>query len=243
MGDARKDDPNEPPDDVLYPHHSEDDNLVIGVRLPPEAKVNLADQSVLQMESASAMVVVTNAIEYQKAAAFLIEIDTAAKAIEETRKDFTRPLDELKKQWMDRFRPHIERLVDAKATVARAMQTWRSEQERMARAEQDRLRKEAEEKRKSEIDAALDKKDLAAARDIASAPVIAPTIIPTIPTVKGVTTRTDWRFEVIDPSLVPREYLMIDEKALQAVATSRKNTAQVSGVRFFPVEAIVRTRG
>lgn len=52
-------------------------------------------------------------------------------------------------------------------------------------------------------------------------------------TAAGTRANTVWRFRVIDPALVPREFLMIDEKKLGEHARTMKEKAQVAGVEFF----------
>jgi hypothetical protein len=54
------------------------------------------------------------------------------------------------------------------------------------------------------------------------------------PKTAGAMFTTRWKHEVVDPALVPREWLMVDDRALAAYATSRKDQAVVPGVRFYP---------
>jgi hypothetical protein len=50
--------------------------------------------------------------------------------------------------------------------------------------------------------------------------------------------RTDWDFEVQDASQVPREYLMVDEKALRFAVVGR-GLRQIPGVRIFEKRSVV----
>ncbi len=60
-----------------------------------------------------------------------------------------------------------------------------------------------------------------------------------VPSVNGISKRKDWTFEVVDPSQVPREYLLVDEVKLGKYARMEKENASVPGVRFFYTETVV----
>ena len=51
--------------------------------------------------------------------------------------------------------------------------------------------------------------------------------------------RTDWKAELVNPSLLPREYLMPDETKINAVVRASKGSIQIPGVRIFSVEVPV----
>lgn len=57
----------------------------------------------------------------------------------------------------------------------------------------------------------------------------------------GTSLRQIWKWELVNAALVPREYLKIDDKALDAAARIRKDQANVPGIRFY-AEATVATR-
>lgn len=49
----------------------------------------------------------------------------------------------------------------------------------------------------------------------------------------GTAARTLWKFEITDASLIPREYLIPDEKKIGELARTMKEKAALPGVRFF----------
>lgn len=59
----------------------------------------------------------------------------------------------------------------------------------------------------------------------------------TLQKVAGVSTREQWDFEVSDPDLVPREYLMVSHKAIRdamrAVVDEEGNPKSIPGVKYF----------
>jgi hypothetical protein len=68
-----------------------------------------------------------------------------------------------------------------------------------------------------------------------AAAVVAPTvqIAQAAPKEKGESTRGIWRARVINAGEVPREWLIVDEKALAAFAKATKGAKQISGVQFY----------
>lgn len=61
-----------------------------------------------------------------------------------------------------------------------------------------------------------------------------------VPPPAGVSVRETWACEVVNPLAVPREFLVVDEKALLDYArrTDPSLSPQVPGVRFFKVQGI-----
>lgn len=59
-------------------------------------------------------------------------------------------------------------------------------------------------------------------------------VVPQVARVQGVTVKEDWDFRVVDLSLVPREYLVLNETAIRNVGKNTKGKARIPGVEFFP---------
>ena len=51
--------------------------------------------------------------------------------------------------------------------------------------------------------------------------------------------RTDWKAEIVNGSLLPREYLMPDETKINAVVRASKGTIPIPGVRIYSIEVPV----
>lgn len=129
----------------------------------------------------------------------------------------------------------------AKQTVKRAMGAYSAEIERQRREEAEAARREAqriaEEKALAAAQAAQNRGDMEAADRALEAP---PTVVVKIesqverqPEVKGVSTRKTFRFEIIDPESIRREFLMPDEvKIGKLVRTMGKGAeSMVGGIR------------
>lgn len=132
--------------------------------------------------------------------------------------------------------------------AAEAAQRERERLEREAReraeAQQRRLQAEAEERRLEEAARLEAAGDTAGAERLVSEPVAAPVVTPAPifaprpmvaapPKVEGVSFRTDWDFEIVDPALIPREYMVPDEKKIRGVVRAMRGAARIPGVRAF----------
>ena len=58
------------------------------------------------------------------------------------------------------------------------------------------------------------------------------------PVIQGVSTRTIWKFRIVDESKIPREYLSPNEVKLGAFARSTKGLVAVEGIEFYSQQII-----
>lgn len=63
---------------------------------------------------------------------------------------------------------------------------------------------------------------------------------PPLEGIPGVSFPTRWKFEVTDPDAVPREFMLIDDKAIRAVVTKQKQDTQIPGIRVYPESSVAR---
>ncbi len=143
-------------------------------------------------------------------------------------------------------------LAEAKKYLAGLIGKFDTELERQRREEEKRLQEEAdrnaekEARRVSEETAIADAIQLEAEGDKVGAEAVlnnpvpvtyrAPAVIlpKAVPTVAGVSTQTRWKFRITNEDEVPREYLMVDEKAIAGVVASLKNKTNIPGVEVYP---------
>lgn len=160
----------------------------------------------------------------------------------------------------ERIRREEQRRVEAAAAAERArLAAMQREEERKAREKAEALRREqeeaarrareaeaagrAEEARKAAAEAAklaaqavkVEEKsaDKIETLQLREAMVVAPVIEREAPKVAGVSTRESWKFEITDPAVVPRQYLVIDEAKIRKVVQALKADAQIPGVRVW----------
>ena len=160
---------------------------------------------------------ITSPEDLQGAADHTRKIQECAKALEETRKGYTVPLDDQKKAYMDYFRPAVEVLDQAEKVLKAEIGRYTAEQARLAAEEEKRRRiAEAEERRRQE-------EEQAAAAQVAAEPILIPaTVAPAKAKAKGTSVRTIWKCKVVDPSKLDRAYLMPNQVVLDALAASAK---------------------
>jgi hypothetical protein len=179
-------------------------------------------------------VVVKNQTDYNLASEVLKSIKGLAKRLEEERKKITSPLDAAKKAVQSLFVPQQDKLDVAERTIKNAMIAFADEQECIRREEERKLQEKAEKDRQ----AALKKADEARAKgneakaaslEEKAANVVAPVLAPRAETPAGAAFVTRWTAEVLDFSLLPDEYKIVDQKKLDMVARALKESFNVPG--------------
>ena len=195
--------------------------------------------------------------------------------IEDLRKNLKAPILAAAKNVDDQFRRPLQELTDAVQVIDQAVKGYLAVQERerqaaearlreIARAEEERLRREAaveaakaeelrqraaaeteagnlanaarlESRAESAIERSEEKSDAATRIPV---PIMAPTVTKTA----GLSTRENWEFQILDASKLPREYLMPNEAAIRAVVKGLKGNTNIPGVRVYR-DDIVAGRG
>lgn len=138
-------------------------------------------------------------------------------------------------------------LSEAERIIKDALRAFDAEQERIRREEQRRLeevaRKQEEDDRLARAaamelegqafgDEALVDEAHALIEGPAQPMPIAP-VAKATPKVQGISYRDVWRFEVVDPTKVPRQFLQVNESAIRSVVNGLKGNAQIPGVRVY----------
>jgi hypothetical protein len=143
-----------------------------------------------------------------------------------------------------------------KERARRLLGAYKDKQERIRRQEEERIR-QAEQKRLEDERAAKAKQLEKAGRKedaavVKNTPVqAAVTTLPSVvPAVQGLTYRDEWKWRPIAgdtpdgrkkaAQVVPREYLKLDEVALNALARSMKGSVKVPGIEFWCEKVPVR---
>lgn len=179
------------------------------------------------------------------------------KALEDLREQFKRPALEFGRAVDSFYRPAIQRCDDVKRALGERIFGYqdklRREAEERRRAEEEKARKEKEEADRIAAEAAkaaaesgdlnadieAEQKRLAAQEAGDRADVAAAAPVPIVETGAraasggGVSARMEWTFEVTDRNAVPREFLVVDERAIAAYVKARKGQVEIAGVRVF----------
>ena len=174
------------------------------------------------------------------------KVNRKMKELTDMRLSMTRPLDNSKSKIMAFFKKPIDILEQIKRNISLCMSAFQSEQQRKARAEEERLRKLAEvearelERRAGKVKSEEKREQLL--QQAEETKNITPVVAVEVPKVQGVATRTSWKYEIIDEKLIPRNFLKVDEVKLGQVVRATKGTLQIPGVKIYSEESIGGSR-
>ena len=200
----------------------------------PEEKLADISKEVAVVQKKAAGIVIKDAKGVSEATEFLAGIKARLDKIEEYRKFFTQPLVDQKRKIDDLFKAQSVPLTTVLNSVKRAVSDYTLEENRKARAEEDRLAKLQE--KKNEKRAAAGKP-----LDFTPAPIVE-RAAPTVHTDTGkTTTKMVWKFEVTDPAKVPNKFRVVDEKLIREAV--KNGEREIAGVRIYEdVEVAVSAR-
>ncbi len=173
------------------------------------------------------------------AADFLLEIKRRRKMWAEWNKPAKQKLDALKRELLDREQEIDEPMMRAENEILKpAISRFSVEQESKRKEEEDKLRA----KQQKRIDDAKIKEaerlEKAGQNDLAMETIkrpdiVPPVIVPRAEAPSGISFREIWKFEIVDANLVPREYLVIDDKKIAGVARALKGETRIPGIRVY----------
>lgn len=187
---------------------------------------------------------VTSDADMEQAAALLREVKAVQKQAEAAQKSLTQPLEVEKKGIIAFFRDRITGKLDAyERRLKSLIVSYQQEQERIRREAQ-RKAEEAARKERERLErraaAAEAKGQAEKAEQLAeqAQTVVAPVIQTEAPKVAGIATRSVWKYRIADPSALPREFLVPDEKKIGQVVRAMKGDAQIPGVEVYEEKSL-----
>jgi hypothetical protein len=216
-------------------------------------KIEEVEKKSAELATQVAEIAITNQIEYETAAEFLKRIKGQQTEISETFDPIIKKAHETHQESLAQKNKYFVPLKNAEGKIKKLMVDYTTAQELKAKLEQKKLQDiaDAEAKKQQKI---LDEK---IARAQASGktekveeliekkenvvPITVPVIASQIETPKGISFKDNWKAIIIDANLIPREWCMPDEKALNIFAKSTKGTKQIPGVEF-KCEKILNSR-
>lgn len=154
------------------------------------------------------------------------------KSLIAERKKFLDPLDRavsiLKRKIADYLYEQDQKRLEAARIKNLAEDNARREAEKTI----DKARELAEAGKPARADAVIEKGFAKANEIIASAPDVPP------PPVVQATYRETWEFEIVDLTLIPREYMIPDRTRIGGVVRAMKDQTSIPGIRAFPKRSI-----
>lgn len=162
------------------------------------------------------------------------------KEIDDTFDGIIKKAHEAHKEAIAKKAKYYQPLDLASRQVKKLMSDYDLEQERIRKAEEDRLReiarKEEEDRRLAEAILAEQSGQKEEAEAILETPVQAPPVVLAKTTPKltgGPVYRTIWKFRIKNPALIPREYLVPDEVKIGGVVRALKGQTNIPGVEIY----------
>lgn len=211
-----------------------------------ETNIEVIKAEVMPVAIDAAAMVVTNAEQYAVASEFLKTIKGAQKKVVDFFAPMKQKAHEAHKAITQQESATLKPLQEAEASLKRNLLTFHTEQERIRQEEQRKLQAASDEAARKERErlereaAKLKTPELKAERLEQAAAVIAPVVAvaSAAPVVSGQSIRKTWTAKVVNLELVPREFMVVNEKALDAFAKSTKGAVKVAGVEFVEVSSI-----
>lgn len=134
-----------------------------------------------------------------------------------------------------------EPLQQKKDRAALAVGAYKKARDEFQKSEEDRITRERlkaeEDERLKKAQELQDSGRAAEADEVLEEPIhVAPAILPGAPETKGTTFRQNWKYQIIDPDKIPREYLMPDTTKIGMQVRTTKEKTNIPGVRVYSEE-------
>ncbi len=201
-------------------------------------------KEITAVQQSTTSLIVTDNGSYSQAGDMLLAIKKVSKNIENYFKPLKDASHKAWKQICNRENEELEKLKPSLEHLNKQMTNWNVEQEKIRQAEEERLGIEAlkaeEERRLAEALQAEKEGDKEEAEAIINEPVFVPPPIveKTVPKQAGLTMTTTWKWRLKDINLVPRQYLQVNEVAVNAAVRSLKSAANIAGIEPYEVSSM-----
>lgn len=210
---------------------------VAEVPATPETKIAEISKDVSVMQGKAAALVIKTPEDYTQATEFLVTLKARLKRVEELRLFFVEPIKKHAKSIDAMFKEQSFPLEQTELKVKRVMADYTMEQDRIARAEEERLAK---------LRAKQDERREEKGMEPVAVPL--PTVerpMGTTQTVGGsATTRKVWKYRVTNLDAVPRELLRCEVAHVKVQAQIDGGARAIAGLEIYEdIEVSVRPRG
>jgi hypothetical protein len=204
------------------------------------------EKFVPQVVSQAQHLTVSTGEDYEMACTFLQFVASRKKQVEEVFDPIVTKAHAAHKEAVAQKKKFMDPLLMAESTVKIKVSTFRTEEERKRRIEEQRLADEA--RKDAEERAILEAAQLEASGEHELADMViqnqteapAPVVVleSSVPKQSGISGRTNWKYRIVDESLVPREYLSIDPMKVGAVVRSQKGMTKIPGIEVYPESSV-----
>jgi hypothetical protein len=212
-------------------------------------ETNEVETKALTIVDQAKAVKVTDGESYAAAGGLWKQIGDMIKEVKDTFDPICDAAHKTHKAAVEKRSKFLDPLTTVQKSVKALMSAYDAEQERIRKAEQDRLaaiaRKAEEDRLLAEASAVeaearangATKEEAAQQADaVIAEPIYVPPIIVAKATPKlagGPVFQTRWDFEVVNESLIPRQFLSVDLVKIRQIVTAMKGQTNIPGVRAF----------
>lgn len=204
--------------------------------------IAVIESQISEAEQKAQAIVISNQQSYEEA----VGLTLAYKKLEKTVIEFFAPMKakakathqeicDTEKKYLAPVKA-VQAIVDTKAVAWQVQEKLRLEKERLDR--EALAKKQQEEIRLAEAERLEKSGHQQEAVAILNQPIVCsvPTEEPVA--VKGFSVVAIWSFEIVDPNLLPRQYLIPDTKAIGQTVRALKDRANIPGIRVFAVDSV-----
>lgn len=187
---------------------------------------------------------VVNTETYLQAGEIFKAIGAMAKRINAFFEPLCKKADEAHKALTSAKAAELAKLAPLRDHVNKEQTAWNIEQEKVRKAEEDRLRQEAlkaeEDRRLADALQAEKEGNKEEAIAILEEPAfVPPPIVESLtPKISGQAMVTTWRWRLIDINKLPRQYLQVNESAVNQVVRALKGKTVISGIEVYPEQSM-----
>lgn len=210
-------------------------------------QTELTERALTVPQQATALII-TSSEQYETAAEMLLSIKSLQKEIDATFDPIVKKAHEAHKEAVAQKKKIEAPLIEAERILKPKMADYVAEQDRIRKAEEERLRaialKEEEDRRIAEAAQAEAEGNHEEAEAIVSEPVyVAPVVVQkTTPSVSGISYRETWDFEITDLAKIPKEYWILDKVKIAGVVRAMKGATNIPGIRAFSNKTVAAGR-
>lgn len=208
----------------------------------------IEEQSTDVIARAESITIATGS-EYAAATGFLKDIKALNHAIQASFNPIVDKAHKVHKEAIAQRNKHLDPVKNAERIVKRKVAIYAGELEAARKKEQARLEEEARKEREKAMQEALEASEMAEelkakgedahaveiqqeAMKMAEAAVEIEAPKVKAEKVQGVSFRDKWEIEIIDPSVVPRQWCIPDEKAILQFVKATKGKQSIEGVKI-----------
>ena len=195
--------------------------------------IQLKTDALALQEKASEVCVIENTDQEARAVEFLVQTKKRYKIVETKFKEYTAPLKETIKTIKADFDSILDPLTEAERIVKNGIRTFRDSEDFRLKEEQRKVLEMAAQEAIRDVADNLTDETLQIAQEASQAVVEANVEAPKTVNVQSgqARYRKDWKFEVVDPDLVPRNLCVPDSKLIRE--SIKMGTREIEGIKIW----------